>query len=169
MKKAFLIFIILPLIYACGPKEGSTDAAILEAKQAVLDSMNQEILISNQQRQIDSLENETTYVSSKNHSGAVNASSSNASTPNAYNSSGRSSVPTTPVGYTKKKKGLGTPAKGAIIGAGVGAITGAIVSKKKGQGAIIGGVLGAGAGAGTGVIIDRNKKKKQQQDGVVYF
>jgi hypothetical protein len=164
MKKAFLIFFILPLIYACGPKEGSTDAAILEAKQAVLDSMNQEILISKQQRQIDSLENERTYVSSKNHS-----SSANATAPNAYSSSGRSSVPTTPVNYSStKKKKMGNVAKGAIIGAGVGAITGAVVSKKKGKGAIIGGVLGAGAGAGVGAVINK-KNQKKQQDGIVYF
>jgi outer membrane lipoprotein SlyB len=159
MKKAFLIFFILPLIYACGPKEGSTDAAILEAKQAVLDSMNQEILISKQQRQIDSLENETTYVSSKNHSSSANT----------YTPSERSSVPTTPVNYSStKKKKMGNVAKGAIIGAGVGAITGAVVSKKKGKGAIIGGVLGAGAGAGVGAVINK-KNQKKQQDGIVYF
>lgn len=164
MKKAFLMFFILPLIYACGPKEANTEAAILEAKQAVLDSMNQQILISKQQRQIDSLENETTYVSSKSHSSAVNATA-----PNTYASSGRSSVPTTPVNYSsKKKKKMGNVAKGAIIGAGVGAITGAVVSKKKGQGAIIGGVLGAGAGAGVGAVINK-KNQKKQQDGVVYF
>jgi hypothetical protein len=38
-----------------------------------------------------------------------------------------------------------------------------LVSKQKGTGAIVGGVLGAGAGAATGAIIDKNKKKKQQQ------
>ncbi|WP_431245042.1 hypothetical protein ACQ9BO_00155 [Flavobacterium sp. P21] len=47
------------------------------------------------------------------------------------------------------------------MGAGVGATTGAIVSKKKGEGAIIGGLAGAGVGAGTGAIIDSNKKKKE--------
>ncbi|AWG21100.1 glycine zipper family protein [Flavobacterium faecale] len=55
-----------------------------------------------------------------------------------------------------KKKWSGT-AKGAVIGAGVGAITGAAVSKKKGTGAIIGGLAGAGLGAGTGAIIDGKK------------
>jgi outer membrane lipoprotein SlyB len=33
-----------------------------------------------------------------------------------------------------------------------------IISKKKVQGAIIGGVAGAGIGAGTGAIIDGSKK-----------
>lgn len=59
-----------------------------------------------------------------------------------------------------KKKGWSSTAKGAVIGAGAGAITGAAVSKKKGQGAIIGGLAGAAVGAGTGAIIDDGKKKK---------
>lgn len=36
--------------------------------------------------------------------------------------------------------------KNTIIGAGAGAATGAIISKKKGKGALIGGAVGAGAG-----------------------
>ncbi len=55
---------------------------------------------------------------------------------------------------------MSSAAKGALIGAGAGAITGAAVSKKKGEGAIIGGLAGAAVGAGTGAIID-DKKKKQ--------
>ncbi len=72
---------------------------------------------------------------------------------------------TTPVATApveQKKKGWSSAAKGAVIGAGAGAVTGAIVSKKKGTGAIIGGVLGAGGGYAVGKIIDSKKKKKQQ-------
>ncbi len=69
---------------------------------------------------------------------------------------------------TKQRKGIGPVAAGAIIGAGAGAVTGAMVDKQKGRGAIIGGVLGAGAGAGTGAIIKGEQKKKdakkQQQE-----
>lgn len=36
--------------------------------------------------------------------------------------------------------------KSALIGAGVGAVTGAAVSKKRAKGAVIGGAVGAGAG-----------------------
>lgn len=64
----------------------------------------------------------------------------------------------TPVVAEQKKKGWSSTAKGAVIGAGAGAITGAVVSKKKGQGAIIGGLAGAAVGAGTGAIIDGKKK-----------
>lgn len=61
----------------------------------------------------------------------------------------------------QKRKGWSNTAKGAVIGAGVGAITGAAISKKKGEGAIIGGLAGAGVGAGTGAIIDDSKKNKK--------
>ncbi len=54
------------------------------------------------------------------------------------------------------KKGWSAKAKGAVIGAGTGAIAGAVVNaRNRGVGALIGGVLGAGAGTGIGAIIDR--------------
>ena len=59
-----------------------------------------------------------------------------------------------------KKKGWSSAAKGAVIGAGAGAIAGSIIDKKHGEGAIVGGLIGAGVGAGTGAIIDNNKKKR---------
>lgn len=53
---------------------------------------------------------------------------------------------------------------GALIGAGAGALTGALVTKKnRGVGALIGGVAGAGAGFGVGKIIENKQKKKQEQ------
>ena len=76
-----------------------------------------------------------------------------------YSNSGTMSSSTTNQAKVEKKKGWSNTAKGAVIGAGVGAATGAIVSKKKGQGAIIGGLVGAGVGAGTGAIIDEKKKE----------
>jgi len=64
----------------------------------------------------------------------------------------------------KKKKGMSNAAKGAIIGAGAGAVGGAIINKEnRGKGAIIGGAVGAGAGAVTGVILDKRKKKKEAE------
>lgn len=59
-------------------------------------------------------------------------------------------APEQSVQQAPKKKKLSNTAKGALIGAGVGAVTGAVVSKKKGQGAVIGGLIGAGAGAAAG-------------------
>lgn len=66
---------------------------------------------------------------------------------------------TTQAQQPQKKKGISNTAKGALIGAGVGAVTGAAVSKEKGKGAIIGGLIGAGAGAVTGRAIDKKKAK----------
>ena len=54
------------------------------------------------------------------------------------------------------KRGWSSAAKGAAIGAGAGAVTGILVDKKDGRGAVIGGVLGAG----TGYVIGRAKDKK---------
>ncbi len=68
---------------------------------------------------------------------------------------------TTPDG--KQKEGMGNVTKGALIGAGVGAITGAAVSKdQKGKGALIGAGVGAAAGAGTGVIINKRKDRDEE-------
>lgn len=159
MKNVILILMTLTGIYGCNTKSNNTDVEITKAKQAAVDSMKQVNLISQQQRQIDSLETAAKVSPTK----AVNTT-----TGNAYTASSRNTTPSTPVSYasTKKKKKMGNVAKGAIIGAGVGAITGAVVSKKKGQGAIVGGVLGAGAGAGVGAVIN---KKQKQKENVIYF
>ncbi len=63
-----------------------------------------------------------------------------------------------PVAAAPQRKKWSGAAKGAVIGAGVGAVTGAVISKKKGEGAIIGGLAGAAVGAGTGAVIDDKKK-----------
>lgn len=60
------------------------------------------------------------------------------------------------VAPAEEKKGWSNSAKGAVIGAGAGAIGGAIISKKKAKGAIIGGVIGAAGG----YIIGKNKDNK---------
>jgi hypothetical protein len=64
--------------------------------------------------------------------------------------------------YPVAKKKSHAARNGALIGAGAGAITGALVTKKnKGVGALIGGVAGGAAGFGVGKII-QNKKEKDQ-------
>ena len=64
-----------------------------------------------------------------------------------------------PAAAAPQRKKWSGAAKGAVIGAGVGAVTGAIISKKKGEGAVIGGLAGAGVGAGVGAVLDDKKKK----------
>jgi hypothetical protein len=81
---------------------------------------------------------------------------------NARSSSRVSSSSSQSYGYVEQqpavqqKKGMSSAAKGAIIGAGAGAVTGILVDKKDGRGAVIGGVVGAG----TGYVIGRSKDKK---------
>ena len=60
--------------------------------------------------------------------------------PTATEDTQNSTSSTTPA-VVPEKKGMSNSAKGAIIGAGAGAVGGAIISKKKGKGAIIGGIL----------------------------
>ncbi|MCD6063684.1 MAG: hypothetical protein K0R82_1595 [Flavipsychrobacter sp.] len=55
-----------------------------------------------------------------------------------------------------EKKGWSAKAKGAVIGAGVGAIGGAVINKQnRAKGAVIGGIIGAAGGLGAGAIIDK--------------
>ncbi|GAA4376033.1 YMGG-like glycine zipper-containing protein [Hymenobacter koreensis] len=60
---------------------------------------------------------------------------------------------------TTQKKGWSKKGKGAAIGAGAGAATGAVIAGKgdRGKGALIGGAAGAVGGA----IIGRKKDKKK--------
>jgi hypothetical protein len=65
---------------------------------------------------------------------------------------------------TKVKKGWSKKAKGTLIGAGAGALGGALVSKNNAKGAIIGGAAGAGAG----YLIGRRADKKNPVRKVKY-
>ena len=70
--------------------------------------------------------------------------------------SGTGTGTTTEPPIVKKNEGWSKAAKGTVIGAGSGAVLGAILSKDKGKGAIIGGRIG---GAG-GYVLGRSKDKK---------
>ena len=54
------------------------------------------------------------------------------------------------------KKGWSDAAKGTVIGAGAGAIAGALIDKNHAQGALIGGLVGGG----TGYVVGRAKDRK---------
>lgn len=135
MKTVYLILLSFA-IFSC-QNQGKID--IQKEKQASIDSMKVEI---DKQKVIDSMNMEMAKVEKQKEVVIVNHTTTQASA--------------TPA----KKKGWSRAAKGAVIGAGVGAVTGAIISDKKGEGAIIGGLAGAGVGAGTGAIIDDSKKDR---------
>lgn len=135
-----LYFILISLIVVSCQNQGKME--IEKAKLATVDSMKVEI---EKQRVIDSMQVEMAKIEeakieTQKEVVIVNQPAATTST-------------------TARKKGWSSTAKGAVIGAGVGAATGAIISKKKVQGAIIGGIAGAGVGAGTGAIIDGSKKE----------
>jgi hypothetical protein len=137
MKKIIMIFASVALMVSCKNTNSKGQIAD-ETRQATIDSMK---VVAEKQRIIDSMtivhENE---IKEKEKQVIVVRD--------------QQAAPAAP----QRKKWSGA-AKGAVIGAGVGAVTGAVISKKKGEGAIIGGLAGAGLGAGTGAIIDDSKKK----------
>jgi hypothetical protein len=132
--KIISLMVVFLVFFSC---QNQAKLDIQKEKQTSIDSMK---VITEKQRVIDSMKVEMAQVEKQKEVVVVNhTTEANAK-------------------ITKKKKWSGA-AKGAVIGAGVGAVTGAIVSKKKGTGAIIGGLAGAGIGAGTGAIIDDSQKK----------
>lgn len=140
MKKILMMITVIGVLGFNSCKNTDKQGALTEeAQQATIDSMK---AVAEKQRIIDSMkiESEKAIQAEKEKVVVVHDQAPAAATP-------------------QRKKWSGA-AKGAVIGAGVGAVTGAIVSKKKGEGAIIGGLAGAGVGAGTGAIIDDSKKKK---------
>ena len=139
-----MLFSISVLTVSCKPN--ANDALVVEDKQASLDSMKVVIEKQNmelaKQKSIDSMQ---TIVEQQKHmrQGVVSHNTNTTTT------------------VVEKRKGWSRAAKGAVIGAGVGAVAGSVINKNNHtEGAIIGGLAGAGLGAGTGAIIDSEKAKK---------
>jgi len=147
MKNVILTFSAAILLLSC--KDTKNETLVMEDKQETIDSMN--VVMEKQKME---LAKQKSIDSMQAIAGRQQARSSRV-TSNA--------VAATPAAE-QKRKGWSGAAKGAVIGAGVGAVGGALIDKKKpAQGAIIGGLAGAGLGAGTGAIIDSEKKRKQGQ------
>lgn len=142
MKKIIIICLSVITLTACN-NQAKHDEEIRIAKQKVLDSIA--VAQSIKQKILDSIHTADSIklaaIEEKKHKEQVAETSS----PSTVS--------------TKEKKGWSNKAKGAVIGGGLGAATGAIVSKNKAEGAVIGGVVGAAVGLGTGAILDDKKKK----------
>lgn len=171
MKKAFSVIAIAAVMASCSNKNNDVsdvqqrtiDSMKMEmAKQQVIDSMNQA------SAEAAAVQNDAatqqaaaaTSHSTTHHSGGSRSSHPTYVTNNTYNTAPQ--TPNTQPAPPQKKR-WSAKATGALIGAGAGAITGAMIDGRKGEGAIVGGLTGAAAGLGTGAIIDANKKKKEQQ------
>ena len=160
MKKVLLVTGLLALTISCGGKQ----------KQMELESEIAEIKMEQSQKRFeDSLVKATAAQSVVEDAAAVAgvpasktpaATASTTSTSNTGSTASSSGTTETP----KEKKKMSNAVKGALIGAGSGAVVGAVASKKKpGKGAVIGGLVGAGAGAATGAIVDSEKKRKEAE------
>jgi hypothetical protein len=143
--RKLLIALAATAVFASCHSNADNAAAIESAKQATIDSMN---MVNAEKARA---ETEAKAASKKRSTAAAPASSGNST---ASTSSAGTAAPA-------KKKGWSHTAKGAVVGAGAGAITGAIVNKDRVKGAAIGTIVGAGVGAGVGAIVDHEKKKKE--------
>ncbi|MRG45174.1 glycine zipper family protein [Chitinophaga sp. SYP-B3965] len=132
MKNLIIILATTMALFSCNNKV-ETARAVEAARKATIDSVN--AINTAKQKAIDSMK----HVQKEDLA-----------------------VAPEPVTDTKKKKKWSHTAKGAVVGAGAGAITGAIVNKDRVKGAVIGTLIGAGAGAATGAIVDHKEKKKKK-------
>jgi hypothetical protein len=182
MKNTILFVALAGMMASCG--SNSQQQAAIEARQVdsmknvmaqkqIMDSMNavvaaRPVMLNNEQQMVSS----GGSVSHEHHSRSVNhnngttrtetntTSNNTATTVAPAPATAPAPAPAPVAAPVKQRKGIGPVAGGAIIGAGAGAITGALVDKNKGAGALIGGVLGAGAGAGAGALIKKHQKNK---------
>jgi len=153
MKLLVSIFCTIFLLNACN-SGSNKEAELVRAKQATIDSMK---VVMAKKAAVDSMnavmaEREAEIKAQNEENNRQIAESNEVAAQNSVAPSA-----------TQKKKGWSHTAKGAVVGAGTGAVTGAIINKKRGQGAIVGTLIGAGVGAGTGAIVDAQKKKKNQR------
>ncbi len=174
MKRILMVAMIASAMASCSNnkaeeqarQQATIDSMKMEmAKKQMADSINQAIQLQQAQsvdpNSIEMSGSTTAAAPRKAHRSSGNSGSSSIGTSSG---GGNSTATTTTTTTTKQKKGWNAKTKGAIIGAGAGAITGAMVDKKKGEGAIIGGILGAGAGVGVGAIIDKKQKDKKEAE-----
>lgn len=187
MKKITIILATSTLMFACNEtsKKNSQEVAqvqnveqikkmtidsmrlqeqVKDTKHAVIDSMNNVAKVEKAKIfSLDSLrttQKESQIVTKHTHQTLKKANDVVAYKDNSETTT--TTTTSTPAKVYKKKRRISRTAEGALIGAGVGAISGAIIDKNnRGKGAIIGGVIGAGVGAGTGAILDKKAKKKE--------
>ena len=158
MKKLLSILAFASIVVACS--SNNKTEADLKAKNDSMKMIKDSLRIDSFQRASAAIE-EQKLIEEKEAKEAEQAavlaaaarrSTRSTNTVRYVNSPSSTSTATT----QSQKKGMSSAAKGTLIGAGAGAVTGILVDKKNARGAIIGGVLGAG----TGYVIGRGKDVK---------
>jgi Glycine zipper len=173
MKKILMVFAISSIFLSCKNKSKTdlsidknmvlTDTALLHRSGIYSDTAYKTGLIKNEDGTTTTTSSTTTVTTTTTSSSNApqKASTTNtgtkAKTASTNNTSAGSGTSTTQApAPVQRDKGWSSAAKGTAIGAGSGAILGAVVSKKKVQGAIVGGVIGAAGG----YVIGRDMDKK---------
>lgn len=166
MKKILSILTVAVIFTACKSKTDSTlstsknmvlvDTTGLSQSNVLTDVGNNKYVI-NDKAVTTPVTNKPVVVkpvaASPQKTTTVNNSGSN----NSGGGSGNNTPATTAEAPVKQDKGWSDAAKGTAIGAGSGAVLGAVIAKDdRGKGAVIGSVIGAGAG----YIIGRHRDKK---------
>ncbi|PSL42884.1 YmgG-like glycine-zipper protein [Chitinophaga niastensis] len=160
MKQVFVALATAVVLFSC-KSNADTGTAIEEARKETIDSMNNVSAISaTREKVIDSMR--AVKRGHERYAPGVSNNENGYSTAPAANEANNNTVASTPAPtpVVKKKKGWSHTAKGAVVGAGAGAITGALINRDHLKGAAIGTLIGAGVGAGTGAIVDYEKKKR---------
>lgn len=167
MKNVIFLVSFLSLVVACKPSASDEAARLAAANQILEDSIEKVEVIAKQQKTIDSLEVVSSQKTSRTNNTSANRSSgfqAKGGDVEYRNESGPVvEAPAPTERSTPAKKGMSNTTKGAIIGVGAGAVVGAMSSKDKVKGGILGSVIGGSAGAGVGAVIDKKKKKKDQE------
>ena len=144
MKRIAIVFVLAATFTACNSDSKINDQVKEQALKQVRDSIRLDSFQRAEARNIE-IAQEKEQLSLQNSKSSSNSE--------------RTYVKGVSETYTNtqpQKKGWSKAAKGAAIGAGAGAVTGVIVDKKDGRGAVVGGLVGAGAG----YVIGRSQDKK---------
>ena len=166
MKKILSIFTIAVIFTACKSKTDSTlstsknmvlvDTTGLSKSNVLTDVGNNKYVI-NDKGITTPVTNKPIVVKPVATSPQKTTTVNNSGSGNSGGGSGNNTSNTTAEAPVKQDKGWSDAAKGTAIGAGSGAVLGAVVAKNdRGKGAVIGSVIGAGAG----YIIGRSRDKK---------
>ena len=152
MKKIIVTVIVIASFAACknNKSELPKDNAVMI--QDTFRMYNNSILTDkNQQVQTNPVKSSATQGRKSTNNSSQNTN--NNTSANSTNT-GSGQVATAPV--KAKKKGWSHRARGAVVGAGAGAVTGAIINKNnRGAGAVIGAVVGAAGGYIIGNEVDK--------------
>ncbi|PST82995.1 hypothetical protein C7T94_10225 [Pedobacter yulinensis] len=157
MKKILGVLMLSASIVACGPSAKEKEQIRIAAEKRITDSLRLDSFKKVEIARQEKIEQERVAAAAAAAAAAAERRSyARSSYRSSGSGSGSSSSSYGGTQATAKKKGWSDAAKGTLIGAGAGAVGGALIDKKKGRGAVIGGLIGAG----TGYVIGRGEDRK---------